>query len=232
MDLSELFTQGIEKNFLYEDTYKIIKEAIVSGAIKPGDRIIESQLAESLKMSRTPIREALARLKNEGLIYRSMDRKLTVCQMSEQDMNELFDLRIVLEKYCGKLACINITEFELVNLKKNIEATKAANKNLDYEKIIDLNTKFHDIIAKASHNYRLMSLLSNLREHIYRYRVVVIRNEKEITQSLEGHIEIYNALKNKEIDKIEFIVEKYILLAKESVVKEMEHLRSITLDIE
>ncbi len=209
----------IKRNYLNEEAYKILKDAILTGKLKSGERIIELNLAKSMQISRTPLREALNKLKSEGMVYYDKNNKLIVSKTTMKELGDLFDLRIGLDGCSSRLACENITREEMKKLHNNIENTRLANKEREYKKIIKLNEEFHDIITAASRNNRLISMMNSIKEQIKRYRQIIMWSEKEAENSLNGHVEIYEALKNKDSENIMKISEHYILLAKEGVLK-------------
>jgi len=213
----------VERNYLNEEVYKILKESILSGNLKPGERIIEENLASSMQISRTPLREALNKLKSEGMVSYDHNKKLVVSTLSMKELDDLFGVRIALECYGARLACKNITKEEMEKLLNNIKATQNANEKKDYKKVIELNGEFHDILACSSRNNCIVNMLSGLKEQIDRYRRMVIWNAEEAERSLNGHIAIYEALKNNDAEKVSSVSEYYINLAKEGVLKRISN---------
>lgn len=213
----------IERNYLNEEAYKILKESILSGNLKPGERIIEDNLASSMQISRTPLREALNKLKSEGMVCYDSNKKLVVSELSIKELDDLFGVRIALECYAARLACKNITKEEMEKLWGNIEDTQIANEGKDYKKVVVLNGEFHDILARSSRNNCIVNMLNSLKEQIDRYRRMVIWNVEEAERSLNGHKAIYEALKNNDSKKVSDISEYYINLAKEGVLKRISN---------
>ncbi|MHB8276524.1 MAG: GntR family transcriptional regulator [Candidatus Humimicrobiaceae bacterium] len=213
----------VGRNYLNEEVYKILKEAILSGKLKSGERIIEVSLASSMQISRTPLREALNKLKSEGMVCYNRNNKLVVSKLSMKELDDLFGVRVALECYGARLACEIITREDMERLWNNIQTTHTANEKKDYKKIVKLNREFHDIIARSSCNDRLVTMLNSLKEQIDRYRRMVIWNVEEAERSLNGHIAIYEALKKKDVEHITSISEYYINLAKEGVLKRISN---------
>lgn len=147
---------------LRNQVYKFLKSAIINGDITPGLKLIESQLAKKMGISRTPIREALHRLEQDKLIVRCPSRGFKTNEFSNDKIDEIFGIRAVLEGYAGNLALNYISKAELNNLENNIQKTEYYYENWDSKKLFRLNTLFHDVIINCSHSEILQHLFIRL----------------------------------------------------------------------
>ena len=175
---------------------------------------MELQLASKLGVSRTPIREAIRMLEQEGLA-RTIPRKgAEVAGMTEKDMEDVLQIRCVLEELAARLSCQNITDEEMRKLKIAMVAFEEKTREGNVVELAKADVTFHDIIYRAADNPKLLVLLNNLREQMYRYRTeymkddrihpVLIREHKEMVKALESRDqelvarEVRQHLKNQE----------------------------------
>ena len=142
--------------------FNTLRQAILKGELKPGERLMEIQLAEELGVSRTPVREAIRKLELEGYVIMMPRRGTYVANLSIRDINEVFEIRTSLESLSNGLAAERITNEELEQLQRLlVEIGNDIEKN-DMEKIVEVDTKFHDLLYQASRNQRLIGIISNL----------------------------------------------------------------------
>ncbi len=210
---------------LRDVVFNTLREAILKGELKPGERLMELQLAAKLGVSRTPIREAIRMLEQEGLAVTIPRRGAEVAKMTEKDMNDVLQVREALDELAVSIACELITEEELEKLEK---ATKDFEKALgtgDIKQIADADIEFHDIIYQASRNPKLVNILNNLREQIYRYRIQYLKDEKNYTNLLEEHREILEGLTNKDKELVESSMRRHVVnqaVAVKAMIAEQE----------
>jgi DNA-binding GntR family transcriptional regulator len=210
-----------KKRLLREQVYNGIKDAIVNGELEPGRRLIEERLAEDMTTSRTPVREAIQKLEKEGLIYRLTKGGFAVKGVTEDEVEEVFGLRGVLESYAGSLAVSRITENEVKALQEIIKLEEACLKNLNPEEFIRLDSEFHDVLYRAAKNTRLYALLNDLRDYMYRYRVIISRYQKKPQVAISDHKELLSSIKAKNTRQIEKIVKKHMARGKELIKKKI-----------
>ena len=199
---------------LRDVVFQTLRTAILKGDLKPGERLMELQLASKLGVSRTPIREAIRMLEQEGLA-RTIPRKgAEVAGMTEKDMEDVLQIRCVLEELAARLSCQNITDEEMRELKIAMVAFEEKTREGNVVELAKADVTFHDIIYRAADNPKLLVLLNNLREQMYRYRTeymkddrihpVLIREHKEMVKALERRDqelvarEVRQHLKNQE----------------------------------
>lgn len=186
---------------LRDVVFNTLREAILKGEIKPGERLMELQLAAKLGVSRTPIREAIRMLEQEGLAVTIPRRGAEVAKMTEKDMQDVLQVREALDELAAGIACELITTEELKQLEQAAEDFEAATRTKDIKRIADTDMVFHDIIYHATKNPKLVNILNNLREQMYRYRVEYLKDEKNYPVLLKEHRAILQGIteKNKEL---------------------------------
>ena len=156
---------------LRDVVFSTLREAILKGELKPGERLMELQLAEKMGVSRTPIREAIRMLEQEGLAVTIPRRGAQVAGMTEKDMEDALEIRAALDELAVQLACDAITEDQLKQLKQAMKNFEESTRSGDVKRIAEADVEFHDAIYTATGNEKLVSMLNNLREQVYRYRV-------------------------------------------------------------
>ncbi len=182
---------------LRDVVYNTLREAILKGELKPGERLMELQLASKLGVSRTPIREAIRMLELEGLAVTIPRKGAEVAKMTVKDMEDVLEVREALDELAAKIACNKITEEQLQTLSKVKDAFEESTKTTDIKQIAMYDEKFHDVIYESTGNVRLVNLLNNLREQIYRYRVEYLKNVEAYPRLIEEHETILKALQDR-----------------------------------
>ena len=183
---------------LRDVVFNTLRQAILRGELKPGERLMEVQLANKLGVSRTPIREAIRKLELEGLVLMIPRKGAEVAQITEKSLRDVLEVRGALEKLAVELACDKMTNEQFVELKEAAQSFKDNVNEKDVTKIAERDVKFHDIIYMSTDNQRLIQLLSNLREQMYRYRVEYLKDTEVFPQLIEEHEEIINALEKRD----------------------------------
>ncbi len=183
---------------LRDVVFNTLRQAILTGELKPGERLMEIHLANRLGVSRTPIREAIRKLELEGLVTMIPRRGAEVSQITEKSMNDVLEVRRALDALCAELACDRITDEELDNLGKACTAFEQAVRTRDIRKIAQADVALHDIIVQATGNQRLIQLVNNLSEQMYRYRFEYIKDFSQHERLIEEHRIIYRSIVNKD----------------------------------
>ena len=185
---------------LRDVVFNTLRQAILRGELKPGERLMEIQLANKLGVSRTPIREALRKLELEGLVNMVPRTGAEVADITEKSLRDVLEVRKALEELSVQLACEKITEEEIEELKRVAERFKDTLDDQDVTKIAEADVAFHDVIYTATDNQKLILLLNNLREQMYRYRVEYLKKEEAYPQLIAEHEELIDNIskRNKE----------------------------------
>lgn len=183
---------------LRDVVFNTLRQAILTGELQPGERLMELHLADKLGVSRTPIREAIRKLELEGLVIMIPRRGAEVAQITEKSMKDVLEVRRALDALCAELACERITEQELKALKEACTAFEQAIKTGNIQKIAQADVALHDIIVQATGNQRLIQLVNNLAEQMYRYRFEYIKDASQHQNLAEEHRIIYESIRNKD----------------------------------
>ena len=179
---------------LRDVVFNTLRRAILTGELKPGERLMEIHLANRLGVSRTPIREAIRKLELEGLVTMIPRRGAEVARITEKSMKDVLEVRRALDVLCVELACERITEEGVAELKKSCTDFEEAVRTRDATVIAKADVALHDIIVTATGNKRLVQLLNNLSEQMYRYRFEHIKDESQHERLIEEHKMIYDSI--------------------------------------
>ncbi|HUJ90174.1 MAG TPA: GntR family transcriptional regulator [Syntrophorhabdales bacterium] len=211
-----------KRKLLREHVYTGVKTAIIGGDFQPGKRLIEEKLAADMATSRTPVREAIQKLEKEGLIFRLPRGGFAVKQVTEEELEEILGLRSILEGYAAFLATSRITETELKQLDEIITKEDACLKNLNVDEFIRLDGEFHDVLYRAAKNARLYGLLNDLRDYMYRYRVIILHYQRKLHLAVQDHKEMLASIKAKSPRQVEKLVRKHVSRGKEIIKKKIK----------
>ena len=180
----------------------------------------EEYLAAELGVSRTPVREALHKLEREGLVKPLETRGFCVPFDSIEEMEELFEIRSILEGYALRCVCISITEENLAYLESFIDEAALAFDQKEIDRIFHINTKFHDTLHRlVCHKPRLHNLMAEMRKYVLRYRKNTLYHLDGAKRAIEGHRKIMLALKLKDPDLCERLMREHIHESKEDAVQ-------------
>lgn len=183
---------------LRDVVFNTLRQAILRGELKPGERLMEIHLAEKLGVSRTPIREAIRKLELEGLVTMIPRRGAEVARITEKNLRDVLEVRRELDAFSCELACDRITKQEVEELHRACEEFATATATRDATVIAAADVKLHDIIVRAAGNERLTEILNNLSEQMYRYRFEYIKDTSNYEKLVEEHRIIYESILNKD----------------------------------
>ena len=207
---------------LRDVVFKTLRQAILKGELEPGERLMEIQLAERLGVSRTPIREAIRKLELEGLVLMIPRRGAEVAKISEKNLRDVLEVRRSLEELAIDLACQRIQEEELETLREAQKEFAAAVAAGDAVEIAQTDEKFHEIIYSGTGNQKLMQILSNLREQMYRYRLEYIKDANKRQILLVEHEQILKALSLRHVQEAMLAVREHIDNQEITVLKNLK----------
>lgn len=195
---------------LRDVVFHTLREAILRGELKPGERLMELQLAAKLGVSRTPIREAIRMLEQEGLAVTIPRKGAEVAKMTEKDMRDVLQVREALDELAASIACEQMTAEQLDELKTTMREFEEYTKTGNVKKIAEADVKFHDIIYQATGNPKLVNIVSNLREQMYRYRIEYLKDEKNYPVLIREHNEIVEGLMAKDKEKVTAVMHRHV----------------------
>lgn len=183
---------------LRDVVFNTLRQAILTGEMKPGERLMEIHLANKLGVSRTPIREAIRKLELEGLVTMIPRRGAEVAEITEKSLKDVLEVRRTLDALSVELACDRINDEELESLRTACLKFEEATKTKDARVIAKADVALHDIIVKATGNQRLIQLVNNLSEQMYRYRFEYIKDESGHATLIDEHRIIYESIRRKD----------------------------------
>ena len=204
---------------LRDVVFNTLRQAILKGELKPGERLMEIQLATKLGVSRTPVREAIRKLELEGLVLMIPRKGAEVAEITRQDMEDVLEVRTALEELAVKDACDHITDAQLK--KASNEFKKALLEGKDLVTCADADMHFHDVILSATNNRRLIQMLNNLSEQMYRYRMEYLKDERTHKTLIEEHDAIRRALKKHDKVKAGAAIRVHIDNQKRSILESL-----------
>lgn len=206
---------------LREIVFETLREAIISGQLAPGERLMEVQLAEDMGVSRTPVREAIRKLELEGFVVMVPRKGAYVADMTAKDVADVFEIRAALESLACGLAAERITEGELDELEKMLHRVADSVGQHDLEALVQADTDFHDMLYRASRNQRLVQIISNLREQIQRFRAISLAAPGRMQQTLEEHKRLVEAVAERDVARAAQLAQEHIENAENQMLESL-----------
>ncbi len=204
---------------LGEHVFDSLKQAIIRGNMSPGEWLVESHIADTLGISRTPVREAIHKLEREGLIERQPRGGFTVLGLTRDDIEETFGIRAVLEGYAARLAAIKHHKKELAPLEKKIEEFEKYLAQKQQAELTRINTEFHDLLYALSKSPKLIHMINGLRDQIFRFRQMILKESKMAKISNEDHKQMLEFIRKRDADGVEALVRGHIIRGQEMVLE-------------
>jgi len=206
---------------LRERIVEFVKEAIMKGRLKPGERVPEPELAERFGISRTPIREAFRQLESEGFITFTPRKGAIVSPITDKDVIEFYAIKGLLEGYAAKMACCKIGDKEIQNMKDlNSQMTRCSEKN-DVKNFFKLDNQLHDVFLKLCGNDKLYNLIHTIVQQFERFRRAALSLPGRMQSSVKQHTEIIEAFKKRDVDLVERLVKANAEMGGELLAQEI-----------
>jgi DNA-binding GntR family transcriptional regulator len=206
---------------LREAVCETLRDAIRKGILEPGERLMEVQLADELGISRTPVREAIRKLEQEGYVIMMPRRGTYVSDVSVHDVKEIFEIRSALESLATGLAARKIEPEELEKLQNLLVEIEGYISKNDIEKIVESDIKFHGLIYQVSGNERLVNIINNLKEQTARFRTLSMSYPGRLQETLEEHSEMVEAIANGDVSAARDAAERHMESAEKTLLKAM-----------
>ncbi|MCR4645079.1 MAG: GntR family transcriptional regulator [Oscillospiraceae bacterium] len=197
--------------------FNAIENAILDGEYKDGDSLNELRLSKELGVSRTPVREALMQLELEGLVKNVPNKGAVVIGVTEQDIHDIYEIRIRIEGLAARLCAENITEDELRALAQIVDLQEFYLLKNDTEQIWKLDGDFHKIIYDASRSRPLRFTLSNFHNYIKKARDISVQTEGRAEKTVAEHRAILDAIKAHNGELAERLTAQHIANAEENL---------------
>ena len=180
-----------------------LRDAIIAGRLKPGERIRERELVSLLGVSRSPLREAIRILETEGLITSLAYRGARVSELSASDLRDMLDVRIMLETFAARLAIERLDDAVLQAMEEQVRRARAAGAQVDLQSNFDLGLEFHDLLVAACGNRKVAQLHENLKRHQRRYQHFAFTRVGRDIRALDEHADIVGALRRRDPAAVE-----------------------------
>ncbi|MCQ2524141.1 MAG: GntR family transcriptional regulator [Lachnospiraceae bacterium] len=220
--MSENLTLNMDEYLPLRDVvFHTLRKAILTGKLKPGERLMEIHLAETLGVSRTPVREAIHKLELEGLVVLIPRRGAQVASISQKSLKDVLEVRRALDTLCAELACERISDEEKERLKKACLDFENATKTKDATVIAKADVAFHDIIIGATGNEKLVTLINNISEQIYRYRFEYIKDETQHQRLIKEHRILLNAVLSQDVSAAREATQIHIDNQEQSILSQL-----------
>ena len=183
---------------LTDEIADIVRERILKGEYRIGEKIKENQIATDLKVSRTPIREAFKQLENEGLIDYIPNRGCFAKGFTRQDIEDIYAVRKALEVLAVEWAVNRIDDEQLAELQRQSDLMEFYTTRKDSKRVLEINADFHDIIYNAAGSRFMAQVLRSYKEYIEQTRKVLYYEQDCLTDIFSEHREILEAIKRRD----------------------------------
>ena len=221
---SDLHLEMNEYLPLRDVVFNTLRQAILRGELKPGERLMEIALSQRLGVSRTPVREAIRMLEQEGLVIMIPRKGAQVAEISEKDLKDVLEVRLGLEELAVRIACQRITEEELEELEQAVKEFEEAMKEDNLGVLAEADVKVHEVIYGSTHNKRLVQIISNIREQMYRYRVEYLKDVESRKTLVEEHYAVYRALKARNQQQAVKDIRIHIVNQQNAILRSLEQM--------
>lgn len=199
-----------------------IRQAIIDGTFSPGERLMEIQLADEMGVSRTPVREAIRKLELEGFVVMIPRRGTYVADISIKDITEIYEIRTSLDVLAAGLAAERIEDEELERLNRYLVEISKYVPIMNMDKIVELDSAFHDVLYQASRNERLCSIIGNLREQLTGIRGRSMSYPGRLAQTMEEHRALVDAIAERNVEKSRKAARTHIENAEKTLMRSLE----------
>lgn len=204
--------------------FNTLREAIIIGELRPGERLMEVQLAEKMGVSRTPVREAIRKLELEGLVNMLPRKGAHVAELSAKDIVDVLEVRSSLDGLATSLSAERISDEEIRELKHiHNQFTNYVEKE-NIQGAIKKDVEFHEVIYRASRNDKLIQIASNLREQVQRFRVIYLKDFSSPRELIREHGEIFDAIVGRDAEKSGKLAQIHIKNQQQTIIKAIKKL--------
>jgi len=224
MDIARLEIKPdlLESKLMSTKIAEILRENIISGNLKPGEKINEYQLSQALNISRPPIREAFRTLVSEGLVISVPRKGVYVSKLPSKEVKEIYQIKSMMESFAARLAIPIIKEKEIIKLETILNLMKERIKEDNFEEIQNSNIEFHRMMIKMSKNEKLINLYESIVLPIRRYQRIGLSAPSSWETSLKEHKSMVKAIKSKNINLAERLTREHTMSAMHRVIKQLK----------
>ena len=213
---TSLFQPMMESRPIREIAYEVLKHAIITGEIPAGERIVETDYAERLHISRTPLREALRKLERDGLVEYVLRRGVVVRAFTIADVEEIYTIRNALEMLTLPAIIRNATEEDVVSLKERLREMDEVMAHGDIETLSPMARAFHSQLTALCRQNRILRVIEGQDEFITRFSAMAIRQENRRSQAHEEHYKLVEYVEKRDLEHLEKLMRKHIERSKEN----------------
>lgn len=206
---------------LRDVVFQTLRQGILRGLLPPGLRLMEIQLAKQLGVSRTPVREAIRMLELEGLVKTVPRKGAEVAEITPKDLHDVLEVRCALEELAVELACKYMDETSLAALRKALNQFRKLVPYGDVNALAECDVTFHDIIIQSTNNKRLIQLLNNLSEQMYRYRLEYLKDASTHQLLIKEHQIILQCIENRDVEGSKKMIRDHISQQYEDVIQNL-----------
>lgn len=199
--------------------YDYLREKLLSGEIPPHEHLIEAKIAQEIGTSRTPVREALHNLELEGLIESIPRVGYVVKPISEEEVEEICEIRRVVEELAAQWAIEKARDRLIEELGKNVAVSEEKVSGGDVMAFVELDSQFHEIIARFSDSQRLLELAQTLRRHMLRYRIQSIYLSDNVLRAIDGHRGILEAIQKRDLTEVKRAIQNHLQQSKKDILR-------------
>lgn len=208
----------MSRSSLADAAYVELRTAIVSGRLAPRTTVVETELADMLGVSRTPVREALLRLELEGYLVRDGSGRLLVHGHTRKEIIDLFLVRETLEGHAARLAASRIADAELEELDRLLVEDVEAFQHHRIDQLATLNDRIHGLILEGSRNRTLRDLVANLRQRVHGLTLFAVGGGADQQRFVEEHVEMGRLLREGDGDRLEALMRKHARQARDMLL--------------
>lgn len=218
---SDELNSSRNKISMYLEAYEGIKEAIINLHLSPGEFLSENNLAKALDMSRTPVREALKKLSNEGLVQIIPGKGVSVAPVSIKDLKEIYEIRKSLECLALNTSLNRITTEELDELESkwmNLISLLKNNEDVDWRQVSRYDNQLHSMIVNKCDNDRLKDFVKILKQQILRYQVMAAKALGNAEETVNQHLKIIELMKKRDLESLKVLLEEHFDSSEQSII--------------
>ncbi|MCK5539954.1 MAG: GntR family transcriptional regulator [Deltaproteobacteria bacterium] len=199
-----------KKSIYHIQIADMLRDMIMTGELRHGDKVNENKLCSSLEVSKTPLREALRVLSSEGLIELVPNRGAFVTQPEFTEIKEMFDVMILLEGFCARTACEKMSPKDFVRLEKLHDRLEQKVEHSDQEGYIQINNQYHSLVQELAGNRSLNQIIEGLRKRILLYRFQSLNAQGRMAESIQEHRELLEVFRQRDHQKAEVLMQTHL----------------------
>ena len=213
--MSFTFQPMVESRPIREIAYDVLKKAIITGEIPAGERIVETEYADRLHISRTPLREALRKLERDGLVEYVMRRGVIVHAFTSEDVDQIYTIRNSLEMLTLPYIIENATAEDIAALREKLSRMDKMMEKDDLEALSPLAREFHTSLTAISGKNRILRVIEGQDEYIRRFSAMAIKQENRRSTAHEEHHRLVDLVESKDLPAFEELMKNHIERSKE-----------------